>query len=220
VRATLDWSYGLLSRPEQLLFERLSAFAGGWTLEAAEAVAEGDGLGSNDVLALLGRLVDTCMVLLSGVRRPGKCGTGCSKQCDSTLRSASMSVARRMPSTANTLLISSGLQSRQSPTFPVRAVDGTVRLWEAGSGQLLASLQGHAGGVWGVALSADGQVVFSGGYDGTVRLWDVSTGGCLHTLRAEHRYERLDITRLTGVTAAQRAALVALGAVDHDHPTD
>ena len=35
--------------------------------------------------------------------------------------------------------------------------DGTVRLWEAGSGRPLATLRGHTGGVWGVALSADGR---------------------------------------------------------------
>jgi hypothetical protein len=42
-------------------------------------------------------------------------------------------------------------------------VDGTVRLWEMGSGQLLATLQRHTGAVWGVALSADGGLVASGG---------------------------------------------------------
>ena len=38
LRATLDWSHSLLSPPEQALLRRLSVFAGGWTLEAAEAV--------------------------------------------------------------------------------------------------------------------------------------------------------------------------------------
>src|SRR5262249_20773964 len=38
LRATLDWSYDLLSEPERLLLRRLSVFAGGWTLEAAEEV--------------------------------------------------------------------------------------------------------------------------------------------------------------------------------------
>jgi non-specific serine/threonine protein kinase len=38
LRAALDWSYDLLTEPEQTLFGRLSVFAGGWTLEAAEAV--------------------------------------------------------------------------------------------------------------------------------------------------------------------------------------
>ena len=54
----------------------------------------------------------------------------------------------------------------------------------------------------------------SGGEDGTVRLWEARSGTCLRTLRVDRRYERLDITGLSGVTEAQRTALLALGAVD------
>ncbi len=44
MRAAMDWSYALLSEAERVLFRRLSAFAGGWTLEAAQAVcADEDG---------------------------------------------------------------------------------------------------------------------------------------------------------------------------------
>jgi WD40 repeat protein len=99
-----------------------------------------------------------------------------------------------------TLLVSGGL-------------DGTVRLWNA-SGQQLATLRGHTGMVRAVASSADGQTVASGGFDGAVRLWDARTRACVQTLRSARRYEGLDITGLTGVTAAQRAALLALGAVE------
>jgi predicted ATPase/DNA-binding SARP family transcriptional activator/DNA-binding CsgD family transcriptional regulator len=58
LRATLDWSYALLSEPERVLFGRLSVFAGGWTLEAAEAVGSGEG----EVLDPLSRLVDKSLV--------------------------------------------------------------------------------------------------------------------------------------------------------------
>src|SRR5205823_3673203 len=38
LRAAIDWSFDLLDEPERALFGQLSVFAGGWTLEAAEAV--------------------------------------------------------------------------------------------------------------------------------------------------------------------------------------
>jgi WD40 repeat protein len=97
-------------------------------------------------------------------------------------------------------------------------VDGLVRLWETGTGQLLATLEGHTGGVLGLALSADGQLLASSGVDGLVRLWETRGGTCLHLLRSARRYERLDITGLTGITEAQRAALLALGAVEQHGP--
>lgn len=56
LRATLDWSYDLLSDTERLLFARLAVFAGGWTLEAAEAVYDiGD---EAEVLEHMSALVD------------------------------------------------------------------------------------------------------------------------------------------------------------------
>jgi predicted ATPase/DNA-binding SARP family transcriptional activator/DNA-binding CsgD family transcriptional regulator len=63
LRATLDWSYELLSEPERKLFGRLSVFAGGWTLEAAEAVAAGDGIEEGAVVELFLGLVDKSLVV-------------------------------------------------------------------------------------------------------------------------------------------------------------
>jgi predicted ATPase len=63
LRGTLDWSYDLLTGPEKETFMRLSVFAGGWTLEGAEAV--GDVLEERNILELLGRLVDKSLVRVS-----------------------------------------------------------------------------------------------------------------------------------------------------------
>jgi predicted ATPase len=59
LRATLEWSHGLLREDERTLFARLAVFAGGWTLEAAEAVCGESGL---DVFETLASLVDESLV--------------------------------------------------------------------------------------------------------------------------------------------------------------
>jgi len=61
--AALDWSHALLTDDERKMFRRLSVFAGGFTLESAEAVASGAGLVPSSVLDLVGRLVDKSLVL-------------------------------------------------------------------------------------------------------------------------------------------------------------
>ena len=63
LRATLDWSHRLLSETERTLLRKLSVFAGGWTLEAAEAVCSGEGIEQDDVLDLLSTLVDKSLVV-------------------------------------------------------------------------------------------------------------------------------------------------------------
>ena len=62
LEATVDWSYDLLSKTERRLLCRLSVFAGGWTLEAAEAVCSGDGIRKEAMLDLLSHLVDKSLV--------------------------------------------------------------------------------------------------------------------------------------------------------------
>lgn len=62
LQAAIDWSYKLLSEEERVLLQRLSVFAGGWTVEAAEYVCEGDGLKSNQILDLLLHLIDKSLV--------------------------------------------------------------------------------------------------------------------------------------------------------------
>jgi predicted ATPase/serine/threonine protein kinase len=64
LRATIDWSYDLLTAEERALLRRLSVFAGGWTLEAAEAVACGPARPRTtpEILDLLTHLVDKSLV--------------------------------------------------------------------------------------------------------------------------------------------------------------
>lgn len=64
LRATIDWSYGLLSEQERTLFRRLAVFAGSFTLEAAEKVCAGENIDANDILDLLSCLVDKSLVLV------------------------------------------------------------------------------------------------------------------------------------------------------------
>ncbi len=62
LRAMIDWSHDLFSDAERVLYRRLSVFAGGWTLEAAEAVGAGNPSEARDVPDLLSRLVERSMV--------------------------------------------------------------------------------------------------------------------------------------------------------------
>jgi predicted ATPase/transcriptional regulator with XRE-family HTH domain len=63
MRAAIDWSYDLLSAPEQRVFERLSIFAGGCTLASAEAVCAGDDVVAADIANLISSLVDKSTVI-------------------------------------------------------------------------------------------------------------------------------------------------------------
>jgi predicted ATPase len=63
--AAIDWSHELLSEEEKILFRRLSVFAGGFTLSAAEEVCSGKGLERDDVLEVLSHLVDKSLVLFA-----------------------------------------------------------------------------------------------------------------------------------------------------------
>jgi predicted ATPase/DNA-binding SARP family transcriptional activator len=71
LRATIDWSYDLLSELERAIFRRLAVFAGGWSLEAAEVVCgtpmdggAGAEVAADDVFDLLARLVDKSLVVV------------------------------------------------------------------------------------------------------------------------------------------------------------
>ncbi len=64
LRATVAWSYDLLTPREQLFFARLSVFAGVWSLEGAEAVVAGGTIATEEVLDLLAGLVNKSLVVV------------------------------------------------------------------------------------------------------------------------------------------------------------
>lgn len=61
--------------------------------------------------------------------------------------------------------------------------DGTVKLWDALSGALVRTLEGHTDKVRGVAFNKKGDLLASTGDDRTVKLWDVASGRELKTFR-------------------------------------
>ncbi len=69
LRNTIAWSYNLLDAQEQQLFQRLSIFAGGCTIEAAEAVcaAPGDGNKEDQVLDIVASLIDKSLLQQTGL---------------------------------------------------------------------------------------------------------------------------------------------------------
>lgn len=94
------------------------------------------------------------------------------------------------------------------------AEDRTVQLWETASVRPVRTLRGHTKRVADVAFHPDGRRLFSGSDDETIKVWEIATGRLLQTIRNRPPYQDTDITGATGLTAAQRASLRALGAID------
>ena len=93
--------------------------------------------------------------------------------------------------------------------------DGTIRLWDLShqdASPLI--LQGHEGRIRSIAFSPDGNEIASGSDDGTIKFWHSTTGICRDTIRSDRPYERMNILGATGLTEAQRASLLELGAIE------
>jgi WD40 repeat protein/transcriptional regulator with XRE-family HTH domain len=105
--------------------------------------------------------------------------------------------------------------SPDGKTLVSGSCDRTVRLWDVSTGRCIRTLTGHTREIYSASFSPDGQTVASGCADETARLWDVNTGECLKILKAPRLYEGMNITGVTGLTEAQKATLIVLGAHAH-----
>lgn len=104
--------------------------------------------------------------------------------------------------------------SRDSRRLFSGGMTGVILWWDAERGVNLHTRQNHQGWVRSLSVSPDGTLLVSSGEDGVIHLWDTERAQLMRTLRIDRPYERMDITGLTGITTAQRAALLALGAVE------
>lgn len=92
--------------------------------------------------------------------------------------------------------------------------DGALRWWAMPGGRCVLVRQGHQGMIQALTTSPDGSTLASCGDDGAIVLWDMRSGTQHQTLRRDRPYERMQIAGLSGISTAQRASLIALGAID------
>ncbi|PSB17958.1 hypothetical protein C7B76_08925 [filamentous cyanobacterium CCP2] len=98
----------------------------------------------------------------------------------------------------------------------VSSADSTITLWDVQTRKRLKTLIGHTDWVLSLDFNSQGEILASSSAAETIRLWDTETGKCLKVLRADRPYEGMNITGVTGLTAAQKTTLKALGAVDYE----
>ena len=65
-----------------------------------------------------------------------------------------------------------------------------------------------------LTFHAEESLLISSSLDETLNVWDIQTGSCVRTLWVKRPYEGMNITDVTGLTPAQKASLLSLGALE------
>ena len=60
--------------------------------------------------------------------------------------------------------------------------DGSIRLWEIASGELVSKLEGHSGGITSLKFDTDGKLLYSASTDRTVKVWNLETNTLVDTI--------------------------------------
>ncbi|WP_414543802.1 NB-ARC domain-containing protein [Nostoc sp. CCY0012] len=92
--------------------------------------------------------------------------------------------------------------------------DQTICLWDINNFTCLKVLNTHSSGVCSVCFNSVGNILVHTSEDEGIKFWNVETAECMKTLKVDRLYEGMNIRGVTGLTAAQRSALWALGAVE------
>jgi WD40 repeat protein len=95
------------------------------------------------------------------------------------------------------------------------SADRTIKIWDVAAGTLLQTLSGHLDRVNSLSYSPDGRSLVSGSDDERIDIWDLATGACLRSCKAPAPYRGMNITGVTGLSAAEIDSLQTLGAI---HP--
>ena len=109
--------------------------------------------------------------------------------------------------------VSSIAFSPDGKTLASGSYDRTIKLWDIRSRDCLQTLQGHGHWLRSVVFSPDRKTLASGSYDEMIKIWDLESGECLKTI-SNKLYAGANIAGAKGLTAAQKASLMALGAVE------
>jgi WD40 repeat protein len=116
-----------------------------------------------------------------------------------------------------TSVVSKVAWSHDSKVLLGGSIAGSIHWWDVASGAEIQHRQSHFGWVHSLSVSPDGSMLASSGEDGVIHLLDIQHAELIRAIRMDRPYERMDISSLSGITDAQRATLMALGATERSH---